>query len=116
MIVKARTDFGGQYAMYKDDVAELPENAVTRGLIHNGFIEEVEDKEIIAIENNEAIKDDGTLDLDKLNKEELLEMCEKMNLDVDKKMKKADLVAAIEEAADGKESEEAADDEISAED
>lgn len=116
MIVKAKTDFGGQYAMYKDDVAELPENAVTRGLILNGFIEEVEDKEIIAIENNEAIEDDGTLDLHKLSKDELLEMCEEMNIDVDKKAKKVDLVAAIEEAADGKEPEEAAEDEISAED
>lgn len=113
MIVKARTDFGGQYAMYKNDVAELPENAVTRGLILNGFIEEVEDKEIITIENNETIEDDGTLDLHKLSKEELLEMCEKMELDVDKKAKKADLITAIEEAAE--DTEEAAEDEISAE-
>lgn len=41
MKVKALVDFGGQYAMIKGSEADIPDNAVTRGLIDGGFIREI---------------------------------------------------------------------------
>lgn len=87
MKVKARVDFGGQYAMLKGTEADIPDNPVTRGLITGGFIEEVAESE--------------TPKLDKLKKDELLKLCEERGLKVDEKAKKEDLIKALEDAEAG---------------
>lgn len=82
MKVKALTDFGGQYAMYKGNEADLPDNPVTRGLIAGGFIAEVTEPE--------------KQDLSKLKKEELIKVLEEKGIEYDEKAKKEDLIKLLE--------------------
>ena len=82
MKVRALTDFGGQYAMYKGNEADLPDNPVTKGLIAGGFIAEMTEPE--------------KQGLSKLKKEELIKMLKDKGIEYDEKAKKEDLIKLLE--------------------
>lgn len=82
MKVRALTDFGGQYAMYKGNEADLPDNPVVKGLIAGGFIAEVTEPE--------------KQDLSKFKKEKLIKMLEEKGIEYDEKAKKEDLIKLLE--------------------
>ena len=103
MRVKAKVSFGGQYAMYKDAEADLPDNPVTRALIDNGFIEEIAEPEKAEAPAEaekpaevEAPAEKPEVTLSGLTKAELLKMCEEKGIEVDKKARKEDLIKALE--------------------
>lgn len=97
MKVKANVSFGGQYAMYKNDEADLPDNPVTRALIDNGFISAVaEPEEAEAPAKAEEPAEEPEVTLSSLTKAELQKMCEEKGIEVDKKAKKEDLIEALE--------------------
>lgn len=125
MKVKAKVTFGGQYAMYKGDVAEIPEGPVADILISGGYIEAVssdaaavdhddegteqEQEEILEeaaeIETEyEAEPDD--VELKKMTVADLIQLAEDNEIEVDPKAKKAEIIAQIESELDSKESEE----------
>lgn len=107
MKVKALTSFGGQYAMYKGAIAELPDNDVTSILIAEGYIEATDEEataevvEEVAESNdaketeNEDSKEKGPAEM---TRPELLEYAETSGIEVDKKARKDDLVKMIESA------------------
>lgn len=107
MKVKALTSFGGQYAMYKGAIAELPDNDVTSILIAEGYIEAT-DEEVTAevveevAESNDAketeSEDSKEKGLAEMTRPELLEYAETSGIEVDKKARKDDLVKMIESA------------------
>lgn len=111
MKVKALRSFGGQYAMFKGEVAELPENDVTAILVDEGCIVETEEEpagpeaveEVEEQEESEAVEEvegqeaeeAAAVDLATLSKDELLEYAEQQGIEVNKKLRKEDLLKAI---------------------
>ena len=75
MLVKALIDFGGQYAMHKGDVGELPDNAVTNNLVEEGYIVVVDKAETQKVEDEtkadvEKVEEDDTkADVEKVENE-----------------------------------------------
>ena len=112
MKVKALTSFGGQYAMYKGAVAELPDNDVTDILLSEGYIEatgeeepadvseEVAEDEIAESDDAEEVESEDSEEkgLADMTRPELLEYAETSGIEVDKKARKDDLVKMIESA------------------
>ena len=115
MKVKALTDFGGQYAMFKGSEAELPDNPVTKGLVKGGFIKVVGDEPEKPEKGEKGKKDtDGheedsedseeksdaseeqEIDLHKLTNPELYDLRKEKGISVKAKAKKKDLIAALE--------------------
>lgn len=97
MRVKAKVSFGGQYAMYKDAEADLPDNPVTRALIDNGLIAEIAEPEQAAepVKAEEPAEEPEVV-LSDLTKAELMKMCEEKGVEVDKKARKEELIKALE--------------------
>lgn len=114
MLVKALIDFGGQYAMFKGDVADLPESPVTDTLVESGYVEPVasdeprpeetdvteEPAELTGAEHNPEEPEAVITDLEKLTKEELISFAEERKIEIDRKAKKADMIEQIMTAAD----------------
>ena len=114
MKVKALTDFGGQYAMFKGDVADLPESPVTDILIEKGYVKPVasdgqkqaetnvpeESAELTGTEHNPEEPEAVITDLEKLTKEELISFAEERKIEIDRKAKKADMIEQIMSATD----------------
>ena len=102
MRVKAKRSFGGQYAMYENDVCDLPDNVVTRALNEEGYLEETAEEvlpEPEASRESEADQepeDAVEVNLRGLRKEDLLRICEENGIKTDKKATKDELIAAIE--------------------
>lgn len=107
MKVKALTSFGGQYAMYKGAIAELPDNDITSILIAEGYIEATDEEATAEVveevaESNDAketeSEDSKEKGLAEMTRPELLEYAETSGIEVDKKARKDDLVKMIESA------------------
>ena len=105
MRVKAKLNFGGQYAMRKGEVCELEDNPVTRALIEQGFLAVDAEPEPAPAEKpkekddqplQEAEPETPEINLHGLRKEDLLKICEDKGIKVGKKAKKEDLIAALE--------------------
>ena len=111
MLVKALVTFGGQYAMHKDEVADVPVGQVTDVLIANGYIMPVADttapaeepeapEEVQAEEPTEETEEKVLVDLEGMTKAELLNFAEENGIEVNTKAKKADLTEQIMDALD----------------
>ena len=108
MKVKAKTDFGGQYAMFKGDVAEIPEGPVADILIAQGYVETIADGKVDKAEttpdDTEVIEADTTepeeaeVSFKSMTVAQLLEFAEENEIEVDPKAKKAEIIAELEEA------------------
>lgn len=116
MKVKALTSFGGQYAMYKGAIAELPDNDITSILIAEGYIEATDEEATVEVveevaqdvANEETAESDDVKEtesedskekgLAEMTRPELLEYTEMSGIEIDKKARKDDLVKMIESA------------------
>lgn len=102
MRVKALTTFGGQYAMFKGDTAEIPDGPVADILISGRYIVPVaEDKseeppaEEAPVEAEETEAVFKLINLDKMTKDQLIEFANTNNIEIDTKGKKADILTTI---------------------
>ena len=86
MKVEAVVTYGGQYAMAKGQQDDLPDNAVTRQLIKEGYLAVLEE----------------SVDVADLTKAQLLDLCKQMGIEANDKMTKAQIVEAIEGAGHDK--------------
>ena len=88
MLVKALIDFGGQYAMHKGDVGELPDNAVTNNLVEEGYIVVVDKAETQKVEDEtkadvEKVEEDDTkADVEKVEEDDTKADVEKVENEV----------------------------------
>lgn len=110
MLVKALVTFGGQYAMYRDEIADVPVGPVADVLIANGYIVPVADtapaeeaEAPIEVQDEEFVEkteEKVLVDLERMTKAELLDFAEKNGIEVNTKAKKADLTEQIMDALD----------------
>ena len=107
MKVKAKTDFGGQYAMFKGDVAEIPEGPVADILIAQGYVETIADGKVDKAETTDETEDieadttepeEAEISFKSMTVAQLLEFAEENEIEVDPKAKKAEIIAELEEA------------------
>ena len=96
MKVRANMDFGGQYAMIKGTVADLPDDQVIRCLIAEGYIAEVEEEKPKAKAPEQVEEEPAKQDLHDLKVADLVEMCKEKGVVVKGKAKKEDLIKALE--------------------
>ena len=104
MRVKAKVSFGGQYAMRKDEVCDLPDNPVTRALIEGGFIAEAPEPKKqkkpaepeAEPEEAKAEPEKQEVNLYRLRKEDLLKLCKEKGIKVGKKATNEELIKALE--------------------
>ena len=105
MKVKALKSYGGQYALYEGDIAELPDNYVTRSLLVQGYVEETEDpipeeeSENKDVEEPEGPEEsDLKADFETMSRPQLIEFAEAHGIEVDNKARKDDLIKVIKGA------------------
>ncbi len=113
MKVKALTSFGGQYAMYKGAIAELPDNDVTDILLAEGYIEATDEEATAEVATEDFVEDESAESEDvkeaesedskekglaEMTRPELLEYAEMSGIEIDKKARKDDLIKMIESA------------------
>lgn len=102
MRVKANVSFGGQYAMRKNEICDLPDNPVTRALINEGFITEAPEPEPKPEPEPEPElepkpePEKPETNLHRLRRDDLVKICEEKGIEVSKKATKEELIAAIE--------------------
>ena len=96
MRVKANVSFGGQYAMRKNEICDLPDNPVTRALIDEGFITEAPEPEPEPKPEPEPESEKPETNLHRLRRDDLVKICEEKGIKVSKKATKEELIAAIE--------------------
>lgn len=98
MRVKANVSFGGQYAMRKNEICDLPDNPVTRALIDEGFITEAPEPEPEPEPKPEPEPEPEKpeTNLHRLRRDDLVKICEEKGIKVSKKATKEELIAAIE--------------------
>ena len=98
MRVKANVSFGGQYAMRKNEICDLPDNPVTRALIDEGFITEAPEPkpEPKPEPEPEPEPEKPETNLHRLRRDDLVKICEEKGINFSKKATKEELIAAIE--------------------
>lgn len=93
MRVKALRSFGGQYALYKGDIAELPDNGVTKSLLSQGYVEKTKE----GAEPKEAPVKDETpaADFENMSRAQMIDYAEALGIEVNHKARKDDLIKVI---------------------